>query len=82
MTGKVKWFDNQRGFGFISSNDGKEVFVHYSGIVGNGFKKLAEGESVEYDVIETEKGIRAVNVLRTSLIIGDGDTSYKITLLA
>ncbi len=62
MKGKVKWFNNQRGFGFISGDDGKEVFVHYSGIVGEGFKELAEAEPVEYDVIDTEKGVRAVNV--------------------
>ena len=47
MTGKVKWFNNQRGFGFISGDDGKEVFVHYSGIVGEGFKELAEDDSVQ-----------------------------------
>lgn len=62
MTGKVKWFNNQRGFGFISGDDGKEVFVHYSGIVGEGFRELAEAEPVEYDVIDTEKGVQAVNV--------------------
>lgn len=82
MTGKVKWFNNQRGYGFISGDDGKEVFVHYSGIIGEGFKKLAEGEPVKYEVIETEKGVQAVNVLRTSLIIRDGDVAYRITLLA
>lgn len=63
MIGKVKWFNNQRGFGFISGDDGKEVFVHYSGIVGEkGFRTLAEAEPVEYDVIDTEKGVQAVNV--------------------
>ena len=62
MTGKVKWFNNQHGFGFILGDDGKEVFVHYSGIVGEGFKELAEAEPVEYDVIDTEKGVQAVNV--------------------
>lgn len=62
MTGKVKWFNNQRGYGFISGDDGKEVFVHYSAIVGEGFKELAEAEPVEYDVIETEKGVQAINV--------------------
>lgn len=63
MTGKVKWFNNQRGYGFISGDDGKEVFVHYSGIVGGkGFKTLAEAEPVEYDVIDTEKGVQAINV--------------------
>lgn len=62
MTGKVKWFNNQRGFGFISGDDGKEVFVHYSGIAGEGFKGLAEAEPVEYDIIDTERGVQAVNV--------------------
>lgn len=64
MTGKVKWFNNQRGYGFISGDDGKEVFVHYSGIVGPEYlhKELAEAEPVEYDVIDTEKGVQAVNV--------------------
>lgn len=62
MTGKVKWFNNQRGFGFILDDDEKEVFVHYSGIVGEGFRTLAEDDSVKYDVINTEKGVQAVNV--------------------
>lgn len=62
MTGKVEWFNNQRGFGFILGDDGNEVFVHYSGIVGKGFKELAEAEPVEYDVIDTEKGVQAINV--------------------
>lgn len=82
MTGKVKWFNNQRGFGFISGDDGKEVFVHYSGIVGEGFKELAEGDSVKYDIKETEKSVQAINVVRTSILITDGDDAYKITLLA
>lgn len=62
MTGKVKWFNNQRGYGFITGEDGVDVFVHYSGIVGKGFKELAEAEPVEYEVMETEKGVQAVNV--------------------
>ena len=62
MIGKVKWFNNQRGFGVISGDNGKEVFVHYSGIAGKGFKELAEAEPVEYEVINTEKGVQAVNV--------------------
>ena len=62
MKGKVKWFNNQRGYGFIKGDDGKDVFVHYSGIAGTGFKVLAEAEPVEYDLIDTEKGVQAVNV--------------------
>lgn len=82
MTGKVKWFNNQRGYGFISGDDGNEVFVHYSGIMGEGFRELAEAEPVEYDIIDTEKGVQAINVVRTSLVITDGEEAYKITLLA
>lgn len=68
MTGKVKWFNNVRGFGFILGDDGKEVFVHYSGIVGKGFKKLTEGDSVKYDIKETEKGLQAVNVVHMYIL--------------
>lgn len=82
MTGKVKWFNNQRGFGFISGDDGKEVFVHYSGIAGKGFKELAEGDLVIYDIKETEKGVQAINVERTSMVITYGEETYKIPLLA
>ena len=82
MTGKVKWFNNERGYGFILGDDDKEVFVHYSGIVGKGFKELAKGDSVDYEIIETKRGVQAVNVLRTSLVITDGEEAYKITLLA
>ncbi|MBQ1843216.1 MAG: cold-shock protein [Lachnospiraceae bacterium] len=62
MRGTVKWFNNQKGYGFISDGEGKDVFVHYSGIVGDGFKTLAEGATVEYDVTEGAKGPQAVNV--------------------
>lgn len=60
--GKVKWFDNEKGYGFISGEDGKDAFVHYSAINGKGFKTLEEGQKVEYEVVEREKGIQAVNV--------------------
>ncbi|RRF97085.1 MAG: cold-shock protein [Lachnospiraceae bacterium] len=62
MTGTVKWFNNQKGYGFISDDSGKDVFVHYSGIAGEGFKTLAEGAKVEFDVTEGNKGPQAVNV--------------------
>lgn len=62
-TGKVRWFNNQRGYGFLVSEDGKEFFVHYSDINSTEkFKKLTDGETVVFDVIDTEKGRQAINV--------------------
>ena len=63
-SGKVKWFDNKKGFGFILHESGKDVFVHYSSIQGKGYKTLAEGEVVDFDIIESNKGWKAQNVLR------------------
>lgn len=61
--GKVKWFNNQKGYGFLVSEDGTEFFVHYSGInTTEKFKSLAEDENVVFDVIDTEKGRQAINV--------------------
>ena len=62
MKGKVKWFDGKKGYGFITREDGKEVFVHYSGIVKDGFKALNEKQEVEYELGEGSKGIQAINV--------------------
>lgn len=62
--GTVKWFNNQKGFGFISDEQGNDVFVHYSGIQSNGFKSLEEGQEVEFEVIEGQKGPQAVNVVK------------------
>ena len=64
MKGTVKWFNNQKGYGFISDEDGNDVFVHYSGLNMDGFKSLEEGQEVEYDVTEGAKGPQAVNVTR------------------
>lgn len=64
MKGTVKWFNNQKGYGFISDETGNDVFVHYSGIASEGFKSLEEGSSVEFDVIDGAKGPQAVNVTR------------------
>ncbi|MXX57221.1 MAG: cold shock domain-containing protein [Gemmatimonadetes bacterium] len=63
--GTVKWFNDSRGYGFISLPTGDEVFVHFSSIEGNGFRTLAEGEEVELDVRDTERGPQATNVIRT-----------------
>jgi len=61
-TGTVKFFDNQKGFGFISRPDDKDLFVHFSNIAGNGFKSLEEGQNVEFDVAPGRKGDEAQNV--------------------
>jgi CspA family cold shock protein len=61
-TGQVKWFNEQKGFGFIQREDGKDLFVHHTGINGEGFKNLHEGQTVEFEVVEGEKGEKAVNV--------------------
>ena len=62
MEGKVKWFDPKKGYGFIIAEDGKEVFVHYTGIVKEGFKALSEGQLVTYEIGTGAKGEQAVNV--------------------
>ena len=62
MKGTVKWFNNQKGYGFITDSEGNDIFVHYSGLNMEGFKALQEGQNVEFDVIETEKGRQAMNV--------------------
>lgn len=61
-TGTVKWFDNQKGYGFIAGEDGKDIFVHYTAILTEGFKTLEEGQPVQYDVVEGKRGLQASNV--------------------
>jgi CspA family cold shock protein len=63
-TGEVKWFSNEKGYGFIERGDGEDVFVHHSDILGDGFKTLEPGETVEYEVIDAEKGPKALEVVR------------------
>jgi CspA family cold shock protein len=62
--GKVKWFNAQKGFGFIEMENGKDIFVHFSALQGDGFKSLDEGDEVEFDVSQNEKGEHAANVVR------------------
>jgi CspA family cold shock protein len=64
MKGTVKWFNDSKGFGFITAEDGSDVFVHHTSIVGNGFKSLAEGQQVTFDVEKGPKGPKAVNVVK------------------
>lgn len=63
-TGTVKWFNNSKGYGFITGEDGRDVFVHYTSIQGNGFRSLTEGQSVQYDVEQGQKGPKAINVVK------------------
>ncbi len=66
VQGTVKWFNSQKGFGFIEREGGPDVFVHFSGITGNGYKELNEGERVEFTITEGPKGLQATDVVRTS----------------
>ena len=64
MTGKVKWFNAEKGYGFIERDDGGDVFVHFSAIQSEGFKTLEEGQAVEFDVVQGNRGEQAANVVR------------------
>ncbi len=63
-TGEVKWFDSQKGYGFIEREDGEDVFVHFSAIQEEGFKSLAEGDEVEFEIVEGDRGPQAANVVK------------------
>jgi len=65
-SGKVKWFDNKKGFGFIAQDSGQDVFVHHTSITGEGFKTLNEGDEVSFDVVPSDKGLKAQNVQRVT----------------
>lgn len=67
-SGKIKWFDNKKGFGFIAQDQGKDVFVHHTCIAGTGFKTLNEGDFVTFDLVDSEKGPKALNVQRADAV--------------
>ena len=64
LTGTVKWFSQEKGYGFITSEDGTDVFVHHTAIQGQGFRTLQDGERVEFETVQEPRGTRAANVLR------------------
>ncbi len=66
LEGTVKWFNARKGYGFIATPDGRDVFVHYASISGQGYKTLNEGDAVNFDIVEGEKGLRAENVVHVS----------------
>ena len=66
LKGTVKWFNNAKGYGFIGRNDGPDVFVHYSAIASEGYKSLQEGDQVEFEITEGQKGPQAANVVKAS----------------
>ncbi|MDE5587293.1 MAG: cold-shock protein [Bacilli bacterium] len=62
MVGRVKWFNNTTGYGFIHYNENQDIFIHYSNILEDGFKTLEEGQLVEFELLETSKGLQALNI--------------------
>lgn len=66
MRGKVKWFNDKKGYGFIAQEGGRDVFVHFSNVKGDGYKSLVEGEEVEFETVDGPKGPQAVNVTKPS----------------
>ena len=64
--GKIKWFNNEKGYGFIEGEHDEDIFVHYSAIKQDGYKSLSEGQMVEYELLEAEKGLQAINVKEVS----------------
>lgn len=65
MQGKVKWFNKEKGYGFIEREGGPDIFVHYTAIAGSGYRNLEEGETVTFEIINGQRGLQAANVVRT-----------------
>ena len=74
IQGKVKWFNNRKGYGFVGRDDGDDVFVHYSAIDGDGFKTLQEGDLIEFEVVQGQKGPQAEKVSKVSDAGDSGDS--------
>ncbi len=74
IDGQVKWFNPRKGYGFIATPDGRDIFVHYSSISGDGYKSLTEGDAVTFDIIEGDKGLRAEIVIAASASASDTDS--------
>ena len=70
MKGKVKWFNNEKGYGFIEYTDNEDIFVHYSAIRQDGYKTLSEGQMVEFKLLETDKGLQALDVTLANTLTG------------
>ncbi len=66
VTGQVKWFNNSKGYGFIGRENGSDVFVHYTAIAGDGYRSLQEGDQVEFEIVQGQKGPQAANVIKMS----------------
>ncbi len=76
--GRVKWFNDAKGYGFIETEEGKDVFVHYSAITVEGYKSLAEGQEVEFEAVEGEKGLQATKVAPVSPLDSDASESAVV----
>ena len=78
-TGTVKWFSNEKGYGFIEREEGEDVFVHFSAISMDGYKSLTEGQRVEFDVVQGSKGLQAANVIAAAITNDDKNRRERLT---